>query len=354
MSRYMSVRFSGLVPYVPGEQPREKSCIKLNTNESPYPPAPAVFEAINAAEVADLRLYGDPECRELKNKLAAYIGVEPKNIFVGNGSDEILSYAFMAFCDERTAVSYPDIGYGFYPVFAQLYGIEKNEIPLREDFSIRAEDYFALGTTVFIANPNAPTGIFLSIAEIEEIVKANPDNVIVIDEAYVDFGAESCVPLTKKYGNLLVIQTFSKSRSFAGGRLGFAVASEQIILDLEKLRYSTNPFNLDRLSIIAGVAAIGNQDYYDKNNAEIIKSREYTSSELRNLDFEVLDSKANFLFASPTKLSAAKLYSGLRGRGILVRYFDKPRIKRFVRITIGTREQMEALIAAVKEILENA
>lgn len=351
MSRFMSERFSGLVAYVPGEQPRDMSYIKLNTNESPYPPAPAVFEAINAEEIAKLRLYSDPECRELKKTLAAYLDVGTENIFPGNGSDEILSFAFMAFCDENVAVSYPDISYGFYPVFAQLYGIEKNEIPLREDFSIEPEDYYGLGNTIFIANPNAPTGLCLSADSIEKILKANPDNLIVIDEAYVDFGAESCVPLTKKYDNLLVIQTFSKSRSYAGGRLGFAVAAEPIISDLESLRYSTNPFNVDRLSLVAGIAAIESQDYYDKNNEGIIQNREYARVELQNLGFEVLESRANFLFVSPPKLSAAELYSGLRRRGILVRYFDKPRIDSFVRITIGTRNEMEALLAAVREML---
>lgn len=349
----MSERFSNLLAYVPGEQPKDQSYIKLNTNESPYPPAPGVFEAMNAGEIANLRLYSDPECSELKMTLANYLGVGSDNIFVGNGSDEVLSFAFMAFCDKDIEVSYPDISYGFYSVFADLYGLAKYEIPLRDDFSIAPEDYFALGTTIFIANPNAPTGLCLSPQDIENIVVSNPDNVVVIDEAYVDFGAESCVPLIKKYDNLLIIQTFSKSRSFAGGRLGFAVGCKSLIDDLEKLRYSTNPFNINRLTLAAGIAAIKDQSYYDIRNKEIVQNRDYISSELRNLDFEVLNSKANFIFASTTKLSGEDVYRGLRKHGILVRFFDKPRIDRFVRITIGTRKQMDTLIFAVKELLEN-
>lgn len=350
----MSDRFSKLVAYVPGEQPKDFKYIKLNTNESPYPPAPGVFKVLDEDEIANLRLYSDPECGELKRTLADYLGVGSENIFVGNGSDEILSFAFMAFCDKDISVSYPDISYGFYSVYADLYGIEKNEIPLHENFTIAPEDYFGLGNTIFIANPNAPTGMCLSTADVEGIIKANPNNVIVIDEAYVDFGGESCVPLIKKFDNLLITQTYSKSRSLAGGRLGFAVGCKALIDDLEKLRFSTNPFNVNRLTLAAGAAAISDQSYYDSRNREIIHTREYTTEELRKLGFEVLDSKANFIFASTPKLSGAEVYSGLRKRGILVRFFDKQRIDRFVRITIGTREQMEALIFAVKEMLNNA
>jgi len=351
MSRFLSSRFSSLEAYVPGEQPRDRKYIKLNTNESPFPPAPQVLEALDSREAEDLRLYSDPECRYLREAIAAYYGLSPKNIMLGNGSDENLSFIFMAYCDKKIGVSYPDISYGFYPVFAELYGLGRKELPLRSDLRICPEDYVAAETTVVLANPNAPTGICLPVADIETIVKSNPDNVVVIDEAYIDFGGESCIPLTKKYENLIVIQTFSKSRSLAGARLGYTVACEALIADLEKLRYSTNPYNINRLSLTAGKAAIEGQTYYDNNNAEIIRVREITGDKLKNLGFELTDSKANFIFARCPGLSGKELYQGLRERGILVRYFDKPRISDYVRITIGTEEQMDTLLLALKEML---
>lgn len=354
MSRFLSERFARLKAYVPGEQPQNKSYIKLNTNESPYPPAPAVIEALNTREVSDLRLYSDPECKLLRKALADYYKVTPENISVGNGSDEILSFAFMAFCDANIGVSYPDISYGFYPVFADLYGISKNEIPLLGNFSICASDYFNLGTTIVIANPNAPTGVCLSLADIESIVKSNPNNVVVIDEAYIDFGGESCIPLTAKYDNLLVIQTYSKSRSLAGARLGYAVGNSELIADLEKLRYSTNPYNVNRLTLLAGRVAIAEQVYYDNNNAEIIQNREYTCTELQKMGFTLTDSKANFIFASHPKLFGKELYQGLRERGILVRHFDKAKISDYVRITVGTKDQMDSLLISLKEMLTDA
>jgi len=352
MSRFMSGRFAELKAYVPGEQPRDKSYIKLNTNESPYPPAPQVIAAINSREVEDLRLYSDPECKFLREALAEHYNVFPKNIFVGNGSDEILSFAFMAFCDKDTGVSYPDISYGFYSVFADLYNIAKKEIPLRKDFTICAKDYCGSGTTVVIANPNAPTGICLSIEDIDYIVSSNPDNVVVIDEAYIDFGGESCISLIKKYDNLLVVHTYSKSRSFAGGRLGYAVGSEELIADLDKLRYCTNPYNVNRLTLLAGKAALEAQEYYDNNNRNIIRMREYSSIKLRELGFELTDSKANFIFVRHSKLGGKELYLGLRDRGILVRYFEKPRISEYLRISIGTKEEMDTMVNSLKEMLD--
>ncbi|NCC67619.1 MAG: histidinol-phosphate transaminase [Clostridia bacterium] len=354
MSKYLSGRLSELVAYVPGEQPKDNKYIKLNTNESPYPPSPAVTAAISGQEIENLRLYGDPECRVLRKTLADYYGVEKDNVFIGNGSDEILSFAFMAYCDSLVGVSYPDISYGFYPVYADLYGIAKNAIPLREDFTIAPEDYFDLKTTIVIANPNAPTGICLTVADIESIVKANTSNLVIIDEAYVDFGGESAIPLTKKYPNLLVTQTYSKSRNFAGGRLGMAFGTKELIADLEKIRFSTNPYNVSRLTLLAGTAAIKDQDYYDNCNREIIRIRDYTTSQLQKLGFSVLHSKANFIFATTTELTGEDVYRGLRERGILVRWFNKPRISNFVRITIGTEKQMDELISAVKEMLKNA
>lgn len=351
MSRFMSERFSSLKAYVPGEQPRDKSYIKLNTNESPYPPAPQVIEAINSKELEDLRLYSDPECKYLREALAKRYGVAPKNVMVGNGSDEILSFAFMAFCDKDMGVSYPDISYGFYPVFADIHGIPKREIPLRSDLAICVEAYYDAGTAIVIANPNAPTGICLPIADIEDIIKSNSNNVVVIDEAYIDFGGESCIPFTVKYDNLLVIQTYSKSRSLAGARLGYAIGNEELIEDLEKLRYSTNPYNVNRLTLLAGTAALIGQAYYDNNNREIIQTREYAILKLKRLGFEQTDSKANFIFARHPKLKGKELYQGLRERGILVRHFDKPRIADFVRITVGTKDQMDSLLIVLKEML---
>lgn len=354
MSRFLSDRFAQLKAYVPGEQPRDMSYIKLNTNEAPYPPAPQVVQALNNKELNDLRLYSDPECRLLRVALADCYKVSAENIMVGNGSDEILSFIFMAFCDKKTGVSYPDISYGFYPVYADLYGVSKKEIPLRDDFTICAEDYHNADTTIVIANPNAPTGMFFSVEDIESIVKSNPNNVVVIDEAYIDFGGESCIPLTAKYDNLLVVQTYSKSRSLAGARLGYAIGNAELIADLDKLRCSTNPYNINRLTLLAGQAALEGQAYYDNNNKEIVSIREYTGKKLRELGFELTDSKANFIFARHLKLAGKELYQGLRARGILVRHFDKPRITDFVRITIGTKEQMDSLLNSLKEMLTDA
>lgn len=351
MSRFLSDRFARLKAYVPGEQPQDKSYVKLNTNESPFPPAPQVVEALDSKEINDLRLYSDPECNLLRVALAEFYKVDPENIIVGNGSDEILSFSFMAFCDKNTGVSYPDISYGFYPVYAELYGLQKKELPLRDDFTICASDYFNAGTTIVIANPNAPTGICLSIEDLENIVKSNLNNVVVVDEAYIDFGGESCVPLIEKYDNLLVVQTYSKSRSLAGARLGYAVGNRALIADLEKLRYSTNPYNVNRLTLSAGRAALAGQDYYDNNNNKIILNREYISDELKKLGFTLTNSKANFIFASHNKFTGKELYSGLKERGILVRHFDKPKISDYIRITIGTKDQMDLLLISLKEML---
>ena len=348
MSRFLSEKFAQLTPYTPGEQPQNRKYIKLNTNESPFPPSE---KAIDRAyqKALQLQLYSDPECKILRSKLAEVFGVSEQEIIFTNGSDDALNFAFMAFCDKGAA--FPDITYGFYPVFAELNHIAAEEIPLKDDFSIDISDYIGIGKTVFIANPNAPTGMALSAAQIEGIVKSNPDNVIVIDEAYVDFGAESCVPLIKKYDNLLVIQTFSKSRSMAGARLGFAVGCEALIRDLNTIRYSTNPYNINRMTMAAGVGALEDEAYTRANCAAIMGNREYTRGELERLGFECLPSKANFLFARHPAYPGKKLYEDLKERGILVRHFEKDRISEFIRITIGSKEQMQAFIAAVEELL---
>ena len=349
MSRFINERFDALEEYTPGEQPQDKKYIKLNTNESPYPPSNKVLEAVSKSEVADLRLYCDPDCSKLKNAMAELFKVTENNIFLSNGSDDILNFAFMAY-GQKGAV-YPDITYGFYSVFAELHGVESEIIPLKEDFTIGIDDYKNKGKLVVIANPNAPTGIALSLSEIEEIVKQNPASVVLIDEAYVDFGGESCYKLTEKYENLLCVGTFSKSRSLAGGRLGFAIANENLIKDLEKIKYSTNPYSINRLTQVAGFATIKDNDYYLENCEKIVKTREFATEELRKLGFEVLPSKAIFIFAKSDKIGGFELYQKLKEKGVLIRHFEKERIKDFNRITIGTMGEMEILIEKIKEIL---
>lgn len=349
MSRYLIDKYQTLEAYVPGEQPRDMQYVKLNTNENPYPPAPGVVEAVQA-EAGRLQLYSDPVCVDLRDALAAHYGVKRENVFVSNGSDDILNFAFMAFGSPRAF--FPDISYGFYPVYAELHGIEAHPIPLREDFSIDPTDYMALDGFIAIANPNAPTGMALGRAQIEDILCANPENVVLIDEAYVDFGAESSVSLTGKYDNLLVVQTYSKSRSMAGARLGFAIASEGLIADLEKIKFSTNPYSINRMTLAAGIATLKADDICMENCRRVIDTREATVNRLRQLQFEVLPSKANFVFARHPHADGDFLYRQLKARGVLVRHFDTPRIRDFLRITIGTPEQMEVLLEALKRILE--
>ena len=350
MSKFLKDRYKSLEVYTPGEQPRDKKYIKLNTNESPFPPSEGVIKAVNEQEVKDLRLYSDPTGMALKTALADLHGVKPENIFLSNGSDDILNFSFMAFTEK--GAMFPEISYGFYSVFAELHGIDFEAVPLKDDFSIDPDDYKGNGRMVVIANPNAPTGLCLSLDEIEKILKANPDNVVVIDEAYVDFGGESAYPLMHKYKNLLVVQTFSKSRSMAGARLGFAIADEELINDLERIKYSTNPYNINRLTMAAGIAALWDNDYYMENCKKIIQNREYTTCELNKLGFYVIPSKANFIFAKSDKIGGEELYLKLKDNGILVRHFTKEKIRDFNRITIGSREEMEALIATTKQILE--
>lgn len=350
MSRFLSDKYSALTPYTPGEQPQNRKYIKLNTNESPFPPSKKAIEYASM-EAEKLQLYSDPECRALTEKLAKTLGVKSTEVLLTNGSDEILNFAFMAFCDDDTPAAFPDITYGFYPVFAELNRVPYEEIPLKDDFSVDVDDYCGLGKTIFIANPNAPTGIALSTDEIEKILKSNPDNIVVIDEAYVDFGAESCVSLINKYDNLLVTQTFSKSRSMAGARLGFGVANEALIRDLNTIKYSTNPYNVNRMTMAAGIGVLEDEEYTRTNCKTIEENREFTKAELEKLGFECLESKANFILAKHPGKSGKMLYEKLKEMGILIRHFDKERICEYNRITIGTKEQMQALISALEEIL---
>ena len=349
MSRFLNEQFQSLEAYTPGEQPRDQQYIKLNTNESPYPPAPSVVEAMNGEQVELLRLYSDPTAKGLKEKLAKLYGVQPENVFVSNGSDEVLNFAFMAFGGKGAV--FPDISYGFYQVYGDLYGINYEKILLREDFSIDHREYCGVNKMVVLANPNAPTGMSLSVAQIGEIVRSNPDSLVLIDEAYVDFGGETALPLIAKYDNLLVTRTFSKSRCLAGGRLGYAFGNPAIIADLEKIKYSTNPYNINRLTLLLGEATVEADAYYQSKCAAIKATRGWTARQLESLGFTVLPSDANFLFAKSDKIGGGDLYTALKARGILVRHFTNPRICDYNRITIGTPEQMEVFINTVKEVL---
>ncbi len=352
MSRYFSERFAALSPYQPGEQPQDMQYVKLNTNESPFPPPQAVLDAVTV-ESRRLQLYSDPEGRLLRRKLAERCGVGEEQILLGNGSDELLSLAFMAFSDAAHPIAFPDISYGFYPVLASLLQLPCERVPLREDFRIAAEDYQGIGKTVVIANPNAPTGLCLGLDEIESILASNPDHAVILDEAYVAFGAESALPLLERYENLLVVQTFSKSRSLAGARLGFAAGSAALISDLNTLRCSINPYNVNRMTLAAGLASLENDEYNRENCRKVAENRAWTAQALKARGFSVLDSRANFLFARSEAIDGEALYRSLKARGVLVRHFRQDRISSFVRITVGSRTQMERLIREIDDILSS-
>ena len=351
MSRFFSKKYSGLTPYVPGEQPKDMKYIKLNTNESPFPPSENVVRAAEEA-IRHGELYSDPECLSIRKALAERYGVDPDEVIATNGSDEALNFAFMAFCDEDHPAAFPDITYGFYSVFAEANRIPYREIPLREDFTLDPADYIGTAETLFIANPNAPTGIALPLPVLREIIDSNPDRVVVVDEAYVDFGGESAVSLIHECPNLLVTGTFSKSRSLAGARLGFAFGQRDLIRDLDTLRNSTNPYNVNRMTMAAGCASLAEDGLNREHCAVIMENREKCARALRELGFVLTDSRTNFLFASHPAIDGEELYRKLKNRGILVRHWRSERIRAYVRITVGTAEQMDALTAAVREILE--
>lgn len=350
MSRFFSSKYDKLTPYTPGEQPRDKSYIKLNTNESPFEPSPYAMRLSRQA-ASSLQLYSDPCCTALTKVCAEKFDIDESEIIFTNGSDEILNFAFMAFCDDKRPAVFPDITYGFYPVFANLNNIPFEEIKLNDDMTINVSDYIGINKNIFIANPNAPTGIALPLSDIENIVKSNPDNIIVIDEAYVDFGAESAISLIKKYDNLLVTRTFSKSRSLAGARLGFGIACKSLINDLNTVKYSTNPYNVNSLTLNAGLGAIIDEKYFEKNIKSIIENRAFLTDGLKKLGFTLTDSKTNFVFAKSDKIGGEELYLKLKENGILVRHFNKERIKDYVRITIGNIDDMKTLLSTLEEIL---
>ena len=350
MSRYFSDKYKRLVPYVPGEQPKNNVYIKLNTNENPFPPPDSVTKAVESVS-RKLNLYSDPDETSMRNALAEFHGLEPDNFIVTNGSDEVLNFAFMAFCDSSHDAVFPDITYGFYPVFADVNNIEYQTIPLDKDFNVDVSGFCGVNKTVFIANPNAPTGIALLPGEIETIIKSNPDSVVVIDEAYVDFGAKSVVDLVSKYDNLLVTRTFSKSGFLAGGRLGYGIASRDIISDLNALRNSTNPYNVNSMTLAAGEAVLKETEYTNRCIEIIKENRMFITEKLKKMGFTVLDSKANFIFVKHPDICGEDLYLDLKASGILVRHFRTDRIKEFNRITIGTRKDMEILADNIERIL---
>ena len=352
MSRFLSRRFAGIRPYVPGEQPQDRGYIKLNTNESPFPPAPGVLKALSPDEITRLNLYPDPDARRATERIAARYGLAYENALLGNGSDELLSFCFQAFCDKDTPAYFPNLSYGFYRVFAAVQGVEARAIPLDEKLHIRPEDYAGAEGTIFLANPNAPTGLALTRAQIEGILRANRNRVVVIDEAYVDFGAESCCTLASEYDNLIVVQTMSKSRNLAGARLGYALGDRALIADLNTMKFSFNPYNINRLSLLIGAAAIEDEAYFQRCTGQIVENRGFITEALRARGFDVTDSLANFIFARPAGgMGGGAYYSLLKRHGVLVRHFDDPLICDYVRITVGTREQMQALLDATDRIM---
>ena len=350
MSKFLNEKTSALTAYVPGEQPRDQRYIKLNTNESPFAPSRKA-RRLARRQLKSCRLYPDPDCKQLLGAIANNLGVDAENVIVGNGSDEILNFAFIAYCSEKAPAVFPDVTYGFYKVFAAVNGVPKKELPLREDFTVDLSEYEQTDGVVFLANPNAPTGLSVSLAAVEELLSKNPQRVVVIDEAYVDFGGESCVPLVKKYDNLLVTQTFSKSRAMAGARLGFGVASKSIIEDLNRVKYSTNPYNVNRVTAAAGTGSMLDGGYFASCCKKIIQVREWTACQLAQMGFTMTKSQANFLFVKHEKLGGEPLYHALKQRGILVRHFKQARIEDYVRITVGSRKQMQILVKTIGEIV---
>lgn len=354
MTRFFDRKLSALEPYTPGEQPKNgEKLIKLNTNESPFPPSPRVFEALNRESIENLRLYPELGVTALHEATADFYGISPEQVFTANGSDEVLAFCFHGLCPNGAV--FADLTYGFYPVFAKMFGIPYHVVPLRADFTLAVEDYEECRETVFLANPNAPTGLYLGLDSVQELLEQNRDRLVVLDEAYIDFGGESAVSLLPAYDNLLVVQTFSKSRQLAGGRLGLALGSRELIADLQTLKFSFNPYSVNHLTLLEGAASMRDREYFDACRHEIMRVRKYTMAELRRRGFSIPESLANFIFAAPPGgISGRMYYEKLRTYGILVRYFAGERTGNYVRITIGSKEQMDALLAATDEILGEA
>ncbi|HKL74331.1 MAG TPA: histidinol-phosphate transaminase [Clostridia bacterium] len=351
MSQFFCNKYSKIAPYVAGEQPKDKSYVKLNTNESPYPPSKMVADVVTKEKLSSLNLYPDPCSDNLRKAIAKFYNIDCNEVLATNGSDEALTLAFMAYCIDEGIVA-TDISYGFYPVLCSLLGAPHEIIPLKQDFTMDIDAFCKVDKHIVIANPNAPTGIALKRIEMEKIISANPNRIVIVDEAYVDFGAESCIPLIKKYSNLLVIQTLSKSRGLAGARIGFVAGKKELIEDLEKIRNSFNPYNVNSLSQLIGIAAIGDKDYFDECVAKTVDVRYYTAQKLEKLGFEILPSCANFVFAKHKLLGGKELYQALKKQGVLVRHFDKDRIRDFVRISIGSKDEMDIFIEKTEKILK--
>ncbi len=351
MSCFLSKRLENLEAYTPGEQPKLGEFIKLNTNESPYSPPKEALQVLENVG-ATLNCYNDPNCTKLADVFAKYNDISTENVIFSNGSDEILAFCYMAFCDKNIGICYPEISYGFYEVYSELFCLESEKVALNEDLSIDITKYFNKNKTIIIANPNAPTGLTLTISQIEQIILNNPNNVVIIDEAYVYFGAESAVKLTKKYNNLIVCGTFSKSRNLAGGRLGYAIADKSLISDLNRIKYSFNPYNVGTLSQILGQISIEQDDYFKDCTQKIINTREKFVKDLEKLDFTTIPSKANFIFTKNKKMHGSKLYEKLKENNILVRHFANPKISEYIRVSIGTQEEMDEVIVKIAQILE--
>lgn len=352
MSKFWNEKVKSIEPYIPGEQPKDKKYIKLNTNENPYPPSPKAIEAMKNAVNEDLKLYPDPTCSNLIEKIADFYNVNEEEIFIGNGSDEILAFSFMAFFSKDKKILFPDISYTFYKVYAELLDLKYELVKIDEDFNIPLEKFKVQNGGIIIPNPNAPTSKFIDVSELTKLVEANYESVVIIDEAYVDFGGESMIEYTKKYNNLLVVQTFSKSRSLAGLRVGFAIGHKDLIEGLNRIKNSINSYTIDRVALAGAAAAIEDKNYFEETRKKIIKTRTNTIYKLENMGFKVLNSQANFIFAKHNEVNGEFLYDALKDRGVLVRYFNKERINDYLRISIGTDEEMEILIKQLKAILK--
>ncbi|MBE6050587.1 MAG: histidinol-phosphate transaminase [Clostridium sp.] len=354
MSRFLSSDYKDIKGYVPGEQLNDKKYIKLNANECSMEPSPKVLELLKSDRMKHLGLYGDPNAMELRNALAKRYGVSSDEVFVGNGSDEVLQFIYLTFFRNKERVCYPDITYGMYKVLSGILQVNSEEVPLRDDFTVNVDEYVNTDRHVILANPNAPTGYFVKVEEIERIIKSNKDRLVIIDEAYVDYGNESVIPLVKKYDNLIVVHTMSKSRILAGAHIGYCIASKKIIDDLRTVKFAFNPYNMNDINLAIGTAAVEDIEYQEKCIRTIIENREYLKEELRKLGFKVLDTKTNFVFVSHDKFSAVEYQKGLREAGILARYFAQERIKNYLRISVGTRKEVQAVVDATKEILNKA
>lgn len=351
MSYFLVDEFSDMEPYIPGEQPKDKKYIKLNANETSLPPSPKVIEAITKDEMIKMGHYSDPYCMNLRTAIAEQYDVDPMQVFVGNGADEVLGFIFMSFFSPRLKLCCPDITYEFYWTYAKTYRVDLKQILVREDFSIDIEKFVKTKRDVILANPNNPTGLFIPKEDIERIVSVNPKRMVIVDEAYIDFAGNSCVELVKKYNNLVVVHTFSKSRNLAGARLGYAISSKEIISDMEKIKFTFNPYNLSTMSLAAGTAAVKDYAYMQQCVATTIENRENTKNELRKLGFVGPDTVTNFVFVKHDKIDAKKMCKELKNRGILVRHYSEPKINDYLRITIGTSDEMKQVIQTIKDIM---